>query len=111
DHDIAVFPLAVPSIASPGAIMAVILLTDNHIYSVTTQLLTSIVMLGILALTFILMLAATPILKIIGNNGSAILIRVMGMILAALSIELVLEALGIPGWIQSGGMEHMALLF
>ncbi len=33
-HDLAVFPLAVPSIASPGAIRAVILLTDNNLYSI-----------------------------------------------------------------------------
>ena len=31
DHDIAVFPLALPSVASPGSIMAVVLLTDNHL--------------------------------------------------------------------------------
>jgi multiple antibiotic resistance protein len=110
DHDLAVFPLAVPSIASPGAIMAVILLTDNHIYPISTQIYTTLVMLLILAITFLFMLAATPILKVIGKNGSAILIRVMGMILAALSIELVLEALGIPGWIQGGGIEQMACL-
>ena len=98
-HDIAVFPLAVPSIATPGAILAVILLTDNHLYSIPVQAMTSAILLGILAITLVCMLAATPILKIIGMNGASIMIRVMGMILAALSTEFVMEALHVPQWI------------
>jgi multiple antibiotic resistance protein len=97
-EDIAVFPLAVPNIAGPGGIMAAILLTDNNVYVVTTQIYTTLVMLGVLALTFFSMLAATPILKVIGKNGAAILTRVLGMILVALSVEFVLEALSISGW-------------
>ena len=88
-HDIAVFPLAVPSIATPGALMAVIILTDNHVYPIQVQLATTGVMLLVLLATFLFMLA------VIGQNGSAILVRVMGMLLAALSIELVMEALNI----------------
>jgi len=98
DHDLAVFPLAVPSIASPGAIMAIIVLTDNHIYSVPTQVGTTLILLIILAVTYVFMLGATPILRVIGKNGAAILVRVMGMILAALSVELVLGALGLEKW-------------
>ncbi|MGE0472449.1 MAG: MarC family protein [Nitrospirales bacterium] len=97
-HDIAVFPLAVPSIATPGAILAVILLTDNHLYSVPVQATTAAILLGILAVTLVCMLAATPILKVIGMNGASILVRIMGMILAALSTEFVMEALRIPQW-------------
>ena len=97
-HDLAVFPLTVPSIASPGAIMAIIVLTDNHLYSVPTQAGTTLILLGILGVTYLFMLAATPILRVIGKNGAAILVRVMGMILAALSVELVLGALGLEQW-------------
>jgi multiple antibiotic resistance protein len=75
-HDIAVFPLAVPSIATPGAILAVILLTDNHLYSIPMQATTAAILLGILAVTLVCMLAATPILKVIGMNGASILVRV-----------------------------------
>lgn len=99
-HDIAVFPLAVPSIATPGAIMAVILLTDNNVYSIPMQLGTAFILLVILGVTYLFMLAANPIMKVIGKNGSSILVRVMGMILAALSIELVMEALNISQWIE-----------
>ena len=97
-HDVAVFPLAVPSIVGPEAIMAVIMLTDNHTHSVPTQAMTAAVMLAVLAITCVLMLLADPILRVIGKNGAAILERVMGMVLAALSVELVMDALGIARW-------------
>ena len=98
-HDIAVFPLAVPSIATPGAILAVILLTDNHLYPIPVQVGTAAILLGVLLITLIFMLAANPILRVIGHNGASVLVRVMGMVLAALSIEFVMEALGVPEWL------------
>ncbi len=99
-HDIAVFPLAVPSIATPGAIMAVIVLTDNHAFPIGVQVGTTLVLLFVLGVTVLFMLGAGRILKVLGNNGSAILVRVMGMILAALSIELVMDALNVFRWIE-----------
>ena len=98
-HDLAVFPLAVPSIASPGAIMAVIVLTDNHFCSVSYQIGTAVVLLLILFITYVLMLASTRILSIVGKNGAALMVRVMGLILAALSVQLVFEALEIENWV------------
>lgn len=100
-HDIAVFPIAIPSIATPGAIMAVIVLTDNHLYSVGQQAITTGVVIVILLITYVFMLMANAILKIIGKNGAAILIKVMGMLLAALSVELVMEALGVHQWVEN----------
>jgi len=98
-HDIAVFPLAVPSIATPGAILAVILLTDNHIYTIPTQVATAGVMVTVLAVTLALMLGATLVLRVIGNNGASILVRVMGLLLAALSVEVVMDALMSQQWL------------
>lgn len=95
-HDLAVFPLAVPSIASPGAILAVILLTDNHVYAIPTQIATTAVLLGVLAVSLVLMLGCNMVLRIIGKNGASILVRVMGMLLAALSVEFVMDALALP---------------
>ncbi|MCF7965470.1 MAG: MarC family protein [Methylobacter tundripaludum] len=91
-HDIAVFPLAIPSIVGPEAIMVVILLTDNYLYSVATQAITAGIMLGVLAVTYLLMLLAEHLLRIIGKNGAAILERIMGIILATLSVDLVIDA-------------------
>jgi multiple antibiotic resistance protein len=99
-HDIAVFPLAVPSIASPGALLAVILLTDNDTFTIAQQFGTAAVLVAVLLVTLVFMLAANPILRVIGQNGAAILVRVMGIILAALSVEFVMEALRIPKWID-----------
>jgi multiple antibiotic resistance protein len=97
-HDVAIFPLAIPSIAGPGAIMAAIVRTDHELFSLTEQLTTAIVLLLTLGVTWFLMLLAEPVLKVIGQNGAAILVRILGMLLAALSVELVLTALGVAGW-------------
>src|SRR4029434_3633129 len=51
-RDLAVFPLAVPSIAGPGALMAVIVLTDNDVYTVPEQAETAAVLLVVLFLTY-----------------------------------------------------------
>ena len=52
-RDLAVFPLAVPSIAGPGAMMAVIVLTDNDVYTVPEQAETGVVLLVVLLITYI----------------------------------------------------------
>ncbi len=97
-HELAVFPLAVPSIASPGAIMAVILLSDNRVYTFPQQTATAGALTLILLITCGFMLMADRIFRVIGHNGSAIIIRVVGMILAALSVQLVMTAIGVQGW-------------
>ena len=99
EHDIAVFPLAIPATATPGAILAVILLTDNHVYPVSVQIGTALIVIGILAATLLLLLLSNRIIRVIGAGGASILTRVMGMILAAFSVELVMNALGIEQWI------------
>lgn len=99
EHDIAVFPLAIPATATPGAILAVILLTDNHVYPISVQIGTALVTLAVLGVTLLLLLLSTRIISVIGVGGASILTRVMGMILAALSVELAMNALGIAQWI------------
>lgn len=85
--DLAVYPLAIPSIASPGAMMAIVMLTDNSRYSFLDQSITAAVMILVLAITLCLLLGATFIHKIIGNVGAAIISRVMGLILAAVAVN------------------------
>jgi multiple antibiotic resistance protein len=99
-HDIAVFPLAIPSIVGPESIVAIILLTDNHLYSIATQALTALAMIIVLAMTGVLMLFSNVILRVIGNNGAAILERIMGMFLTALAVELIMSALGVDRWLS-----------
>ena len=80
--------------------MAVITLTDNQSKTLGEQALTAGAMTAVLLITCGLMLVADRIFRIIGHNGSAIIIRVMGMILAALSVELVMTALGVSPWLN-----------
>ncbi|AFI87187.2 MarC family transcriptional regulator [Aggregatibacter actinomycetemcomitans] len=86
-NELAVYPLAVPSIASPGAMMAIVLLTDNHRFSLFDQTMTTLIMLSVLAITYLLLLAANRIQRWLGNTGAAVISRVMGLILAAVAIN------------------------
>jgi len=97
-RDLAVFPLAVPAIAGPGAITAIILLTDNDVFSVGERAQTGVVLLVVLALNYVLLLLSDAILRIIGQQGAAVLTRVMGIILTALSVEFVLTGLSVGNW-------------
>ena len=97
-RDLAVFPLAVPSIAGPGAMMAVIVLTDNDVYTVPERLETGVVLVVVLFITYILLLFSDAILRVIGRQGASVLVRVMGLILCSLAVEIVLTALGVGGW-------------
>lgn len=98
-HDLAVFPLAIPATATPGAILAVILLTDNSLYTIPTQAVTAAVMIAVMVVTLILLLLSTQIMRVLGQGGASILTRIMGMILAAFSVELVMDALGAERWL------------
>ena len=86
-NELAVYPLAVPSIASPGAMMAIVLLTDNHRFSLFDQTMTTLIMLSVLLITYLLFLAANRIQRWIGNTGAAVISRMMGLILAAVAIN------------------------
>lgn len=88
---VAVFPLAMPSIASPGAMLAVVMLTDNDRFSMAHQAMTASIMVVVLVITLLILLAAQPILRVLGETGAAIVSRVMGMILAAVAVDAVLK--------------------
>lgn len=100
DHrQAAVFPLAMPSIASPGAILAVVVLTDNTRYSIAEQALTATLLTIVLAIVLVLLLFAGVLNRILGTSGASIISRVMGLILAAVAVDAVLDAmvtLGVP---------------
>lgn len=104
-RDLAVFPLAVPSIAGPGAMMAVIVLTDNDVYTVPERIETGVVLLVVLFITYLLLLFSDGILRVIGRQGASVLVRVMGLILCSLAVEIVLTALGVGPW-TAGAPPH-----
>ncbi|WP_414830742.1 MarC family protein [Alteromonas sp. H39] len=81
----AIFPVAVPSIASPGAMLAAVMLTKNDVYSLWEQAQTALVMLSVLLITLVLLLCANAIIRIIGEMGANVISRIMGLILASLA--------------------------
>lgn len=94
----AVFPLAMPSIASPGAMLAVVVLTDNHTESVSDQALTAAMLVLVLAITFVFLALGSVIHRLIGNSGASVISRVMGIVLATIAVDSIiggLEALGV----------------
>jgi len=90
---LAVFPLAIPSLASPGAMLAVVMLTDNHRYSIPEQIATAGSMLAVMVCTVVLLLLANPIQRFIGNAGASIISRVMGLIVASVAVDNVLHGI------------------
>lgn len=92
-QETAVFPLAVPSIASPGAMLAAVLLTKNAVYSIWEQVQTALVMMSVLFLVYLLMLLAGYINKFIGSSGASVISRVMGLILTSVATTNILAGL------------------
>ncbi len=90
---VTVFPLAIPSIASPGAIMAVVLLTDNHIYSIQQQAMTTFLVLLVVLLTMAILLTANLVQRRIGEYGITVISKVMGLILASYAVQSILTGL------------------
>ena len=91
NHDPSVFPLATPLIAGPGAIATMILLmgqTGGDWRGVAG-------VLGLLAVmllaTFLFLLASPPIERLLGRTGTVVITRLLGMLLAALSVQFVID--------------------
>ena len=89
-HNIAVFPLALPLIAGPGAISATILTSGSFPSALERGALIGVIALCIAILYFSLVIAER-IDRFLGNTGRAILTRLLGVILAALAVQFVVD--------------------
>lgn len=89
----AVFPLAVPSIAGPGAMLAAVMQTENALFSPLEQLQVAGMILAVLVVVLVLMLASKFIIRVIGESGASVISRVMGFILAAVAATSVLAGI------------------
>ncbi|MGE4043254.1 MAG: MarC family protein [Acetobacteraceae bacterium] len=92
-EDIAVFPLAMPFIAGPGAIMSVMVLTDNDLYTLRDQAETFVALLAVLAISLVALLGARALNRLLGRTGVNVVSRVMGLILASLAVQSMLTGL------------------
>lgn len=90
--DPSVFPLAIPLIAGPGAIASVILLTGQRPGPEGLALVLGITAL-VLCVVLILFLASSLLERALGKTGITVVTRLLGMLLAALSVQFVLEGL------------------
>jgi multiple antibiotic resistance protein len=94
--DISVFPLATPLIAGPGAMGAVILLMAEADDPLAGAIVVGAI-LAILALALASMLLATQLQRLLGRTGVHVIARVFGVILAALSVQFMLDGLAQAG--------------
>lgn len=94
NHDPSVFPLATPLIAGPGAFTTMILLVNN---TPATGFAHSAAILAVMALvvasTFLMFLMAGFIERLLGRTGIVVVTRLLGMLLAALSVQFVLDGI------------------
>ena len=90
---VTIFPIAIPSIASPGAIMAVVLMTNNQIYTIQEQTITTIVVLIVIGITCLILLTANYLQKLIGSYGITVLSKIMGLILASYAVQSILSGI------------------
>lgn len=91
-QDISVFPLAIPLLAGPGAITTVLLYTGGS--DPAQVALFMVVLLVVLILTLASLLLAPRIMRLFGDTGANVLSRVLGVLLAALAVQFVLDGLG-----------------
>jgi len=95
-RDISVFPLAMPLLAGPGAISAVILLTTGA-RSDAEFWLVLLALVLILALVWLTLLLAIPIQRLFGLIGLSVVSRVVGILLAALAVQFVFDGVRASG--------------
>lgn len=91
--DPSVFPLATPLIAGPGAIATMILLTGQAGDDLAANIAVYLVMGAVVIITFLTFLAAGPIERLLGDTGINVVTRLLGMLLAALSVQFVIDGL------------------
>lgn len=91
--DPSVFPLATPLIAGPGAIATMILLSGQPGLGWPGLAAVHLVLLAVLALVLVMFLAAGMIERALGAVGVNVVTRLLGMLLAALSVQFVLDGL------------------
>lgn len=91
DHDPSVFPLATPLIAGPGAIATMILLVGQSGPGWQGAAWVIGLLLLMMAVTFAFLLASPPLERMLGRTGVVVITRLLGMLLAALSVQFVID--------------------
>lgn len=90
--DVSVFPMAMPMLAGPGSIASVMLLVSQN-SGLDRAMVIFGALLAVLLLTLGALLAAGPLMRIIGQKGEALITRLLGVLLAALAAQFVIDGL------------------
>jgi multiple antibiotic resistance protein len=90
--DISVFPLAFPMIAGPGALTTVLLMSGNAAQTPLLGYLVVILLL-VLAITLVCLLFAPRLTHLLGRTGANVISRLLGLILAALAVQFVIDGI------------------
>ena len=93
DNDPSVFPLATPLIAGPGSIATMMLLTQEAGGDLTASLMIFAIILAVLLIVFVAFLMANIIERGLGETGVNVVTRILGMLLAALSVQFVIDGI------------------
>jgi multiple antibiotic resistance protein len=99
DHDPSVFPLATPLIAGPGAIASMILLVGQSGPGWAGTLAVMALLWGMILTTWAFLLAAPKLERMLGRTGTIVITRLLGMLLAALSVQFVIDGVRQTGLI------------
>ncbi len=91
-RDVAVFPLAFPLLAGPGALTSIVLLMERAAAPLAALGIMAALAV-VMAITLALLLAAPQVMRLIGITGANVMSRVLGIILAALAAQLVLDGI------------------
>ncbi|MCW3834955.1 MarC family protein [Sphingomonas canadensis] len=93
-EDISVFPMALPMIAGPGSIASVMLLMSQN-EGPGRSVIVLAAMASVLLLTLVSLLAAGPIMRVLGAKIEAVISRLLGVLLAALATQFVIDGIRI----------------
>lgn len=91
-EDVSVFPMAMPMIAGPGSIASVMLLMSQN-QGVERASVILAALGAVLVLTLIALIAAGPIMRVLGDKVEAVITRLLGVLLAALAAQFVIDGL------------------
>jgi multiple antibiotic resistance protein len=91
--DISVFPLAFPLIAGPGALATILLAFAGVPYGSPQFFAQLLIICVVLGITLALMLVTGPVMRVVGVTGGAVLGRLLGVLLAALAAQFVMDGI------------------
>ena len=91
-EDVSVFPMAMPMIAGPGSIASVMLLMSQN-QGMDRSLVVLGALAAVLVLTLIALVAAGPIMRVLGAKAEAVITRLLGVLLGALAAQFVIDGL------------------